>query len=159
MEGIIFIAHGGPGSGRYPKGSGKNPRAAYKKVKKIAKKDYKLNYEDKHKDLNNYIDKKQHRTLTKSGSDFRKAVNTVYDSDGYVRKDATANDSKKMYTAGRVHQRNADKIAREILGKYGNVKISVATYGQPATGKKMKKGKYQTTAKEYLSTNLRFYYD
>ena len=33
MEGITFIAHGGPGSGRYPKGSGK--KYVKKQVKKL----------------------------------------------------------------------------------------------------------------------------
>lgn len=32
MEGITFIAHGGPGSGRYPKGSGKKRHAINRKV-------------------------------------------------------------------------------------------------------------------------------
>lgn len=35
MEGITFIAHGGPGSGRYPKGSGKKYSKIYKVNRKI----------------------------------------------------------------------------------------------------------------------------
>ena len=154
MNEITWLSHGGPGSGRYPKGSGKNPRGAYKKLKKIASKDYKYSISDSHKKMSKFISKEQDQTLSRSGSDLRKAINSVYDSNGYVRKSATANNAKALNAAEKIHKYNSEKIAREILGKYGDIKISVIQYGQSSLGKKMKKSKNLVKAEKYLSGNL-----
>ena len=38
MNEIVWLSHGGPGSGRYPKGSGENPRSEIRKKNKIMEK-------------------------------------------------------------------------------------------------------------------------
>lgn len=65
MENIVWLAHGGPGSGRYPKGSGKNPRGVRKSIRglnKLSRKKARVSYKlakeaRKNIKLNNMIDK------------------------------------------------------------------------------------------------------
>lgn len=42
MNDIIWLSHGGPGSGRYPKGSGENPRGAIRSANKLRRKNARL---------------------------------------------------------------------------------------------------------------------
>lgn len=49
MNNIVWLAHGGPGSGRYPKGSGKNPRAG----KTVINKKRIIKYSKKYKESKN----------------------------------------------------------------------------------------------------------
>lgn len=41
---ITWLSHGGPGSGRYPKGSGERPRGEIKRLNRLSKRDARLNY-------------------------------------------------------------------------------------------------------------------
>lgn len=159
MEGIAFIAHGGPGSGRYPKGSGKNPRSAYKRLRKIAKKDYKYRTSDQQRLMSKYMNEDQQKSLTDSGSNLHKSLKRVYNNSGYVRKSATKDDAKVLTIAEKRHKDTVEKIANEILGKYGSTPISVVHYGQPSIGKKMQKTKSKTTAKSYLFGTLYAHYN
>ena len=42
MNDIIWLSHGGPGSGRYPKGSGEHPRGAIRSANKLRRKNARL---------------------------------------------------------------------------------------------------------------------
>ena len=56
MSEIIWLSHGGPGSGRYPKGSGKNPRSEIRKKIRASNKIRKKNAVNTY-----YINKKEGR--------------------------------------------------------------------------------------------------
>lgn len=150
MNEIIWLAHGGPGSGRYPKGSGKNPKGVYKTLKKSIRKDKGvfINYDKLGSKMKKSLNEDQKHRLNESEKNlnkqtevYRKRVNRMYDkynkrakSTDLIERDYEIWDmigkdrsldafSLKISNLHSEHSELTDSIAKEILGKYGNKKI------------------------------------
>lgn len=150
MENIVWLAHGGPGSGRYPKGSGKNPRGAYRTLKRISKKTYRTKPDYDYEKMKKYLSNDQKKSLNKTKSDYLKLDRKITDyRTGDYLKGTSKKDIKEHIKKWNDHQKNAEKIANEILDKYGDKKIKVAL-AATWNGKRWVKNVFESKSKDRL---------
>lgn len=150
MNNITWLAHGGPGSGRYPKGSGKNPRGAYRTLKRISKKTYRTKPDYDYEKMKKYLSNDQKKSLNKTKSDYLKLDRKITDyRTGDYLKGTSKKDIKEHIKKWNDHQKNAEKIANEILDKYGDKKIKVAL-AATWNGKRWVKNVFESKSKDRL---------
>lgn len=131
MSNFNWLSHGGPGSGRYPKGSGKNPRKAYKTLKRVSKRGAFVTMENQYKKISKYLSPEQKQSLNNTKNNYLKIDRRItnYETGEYL-KGTSAKDIKKHQESIRLHGENAKKIAEDVLGKYGNRSIKVSDYAE-----------------------------
>ena len=150
-----YLLHGGPGSGRYPKGSGENPRAGRRSYKRYAPD---VSDEDKQKTVKDAALDKAYRNVVGKKDRLGKIKNAVDQTSRMVESAQRMNveEMRKGVRKGKLDlskmsdQEMRERINRQLLeNQYNSLfapDVSTVTKGQRAADKALKIGGTVLTA-------------
>lgn len=147
-----YLSHGGPGSGRYPKGSGENPRAGRSKRREYKRYAPDISDDEKQKTVKDAALDKAYRNVVGKKDRLGKIKNAI-DQTNRLVENAQRENAEQMRKS--VHKEKLDlskmtdqemraKINRALLEQqYTNMfakDVSTVTKGQKAVDKTLKVG-------------------
>lgn len=138
------LYHGGPGSGRYPKGSGKNPRAGRGKRREYRRYAPEVSDEEKQKTVKDAALDEAHRNIVGEKDRLRRIKNVVDQTSRMVENAQWVNSEQmkksvrkeKLDLSKMTDKEMRDRINRQLLeNQYNSLfapEVSTVTRGQKA---------------------------
>lgn len=147
------LCHGGPGSGRYPKGSGENPRAGRRSRREYKRYAADVSDEEKQKTVKDAALDKAYRSIVERKNDRLGKIKNAVDQTNRLVDNARRENAEQMRKSVRkenldlskmTDKEMRDKINRKLLEQqYTNLfakDISTVTKGQKAVDKALSVG-------------------